>query len=843
MSTEVQKTPQLPLAHNEVPAKPRSGRTKRVYRCGHCARQFKRSEHCARHERVHSGEKPFDCSYCNRRYARKDLVKRHERSLHAEAYQAAHPSEFLSQPKVSTRDNNGTYSPRIVTLPQQSHPEPSPITPPAEKFALDMSVQTEQAENMHEIPNMMTPPLYGINETYFPHGSLGQKSPPASYTGNNKNVMPVIDSDESFEVFLVAHYNSVQLQSDLGTAIPTVQIADKPPHIIVDPFLLTKEDRDTQRAILEEEAYQAGLRMDDPLPIENEKFSEFQGITSSQFGTASDSFLFSELDEIWPRYSLDQGQSPSGQSPQIQREQFCELPKYNFDDCIHRKLCEDACFRMSSTDTATLLPSVSDLNRFFSGYLDCFHRHFPIIHLPSLDLTETPSPLIFAMCSIGAQYRLERRKAKNLFALAGTMSSYALRAGLPIAVGTPGPAPLWIMQTRVLLSLCGIFSGKTSVVMRTVENLGLFAIDYRLRRSLLSTPKSSRLDWEEWISRESSKRLLCGMFIVSNLISTTFGMNPGFSHTQDLEFEILDDERLWNARSPREWRGLRETRCTKPTITVRDAMAEVLNSQPDNQAHPHLISGFTMLLIMHAVNIHMWSLLQFTDITGLHTGVHAALLSSASATLSRCHQAVLSVRGGEDHGTTWSEAEGPLMFNCQALLRIAHIRLFTNIRAFNRLTLLSDNPDDIFLAVNSYAEAPQTRSSSLTEAVSKAYVGFLSPIKIGHLLVRKTAALSWSIEHAVAGWDAALFLTKWVHTLDKEAVFSPPDAEENAILQGLKQLLVEADSDYDGRGSLAAAIARVWSTFLSDVWVWGVTPKMGFILTQLALAYENDLRL
>lgn len=47
---------------------------KRTYTCRHCARVFKRSEHCARHERVHTQEKPFACAYCDRRYARKCVL-------------------------------------------------------------------------------------------------------------------------------------------------------------------------------------------------------------------------------------------------------------------------------------------------------------------------------------------------------------------------------------------------------------------------------------------------------------------------------------------------------------------------------------------------------------------------------------------------------------------------------------------------------------------------------------------------------------------------------------------------------------------------------------------------
>jgi hypothetical protein len=177
-------------------------------------------------------------------------------------------------------------------------------------------------------------------------------------------------------------------------------------------------------------------------------------------------------------FSLSENVPQSNQqNPRVQKEGHCELPDFKFNETIRQKIYEDARTRLPTGELVeALFPTVDDLNYFFSGYMQCFHRHFPILHLWSLDVKETPSPLLFAICSIGAQYRLSRQKAKNLFALAGTMSSYALRAGLPIVEGTPKPGPLWIMQTRVLLSLCGMFSGKTNVVMRTVENLGLFAI-------------------------------------------------------------------------------------------------------------------------------------------------------------------------------------------------------------------------------------------------------------------------------------------------------------------------------------------------------------------------------
>jgi hypothetical protein len=44
-----------------------------------------------------------------------------------------------------------------------------------------------------------------------------------------------------------------------------------------------------------------------------------------------------------------------------------------------------------------------------------------------------------------------------------------------------------------------------------------------------------------------------------------------------------------------------------------------------------------------------------------------------------------------------------------------------------------------------------------------------------------------------------------------------PDNDEERIIIQLKVHLGEMESDYDGVGSLAAAVAEAWSMFLNDV--------------------------
>ncbi|KAH0359707.1 hypothetical protein KCU65_g9802, partial [Aureobasidium melanogenum] len=66
--------------------------------------------------------------------------------------------------------------------------------------------------------------------------------------------------------------------------------------------------------------------------------------------------------------------------------------------------------------TAEMEPLLSsqDMQLFMKCYLVLFHRHCPVIHIPSLDLRVTPN-LVLAMCSIGALYRLRRKTAHDLW--------------------------------------------------------------------------------------------------------------------------------------------------------------------------------------------------------------------------------------------------------------------------------------------------------------------------------------------------------------------------------------------------------------------------------------------
>jgi hypothetical protein len=145
-------------------------------------------------------------------------------------------------------------------------------------------------------------------------------------------------------------------------------------------------------------------------------------------------------------------------------------------------------------DPAFRLPTATALQKCVRTYVDAFHVHLPIFHLHTMDLAQTPSPLVLAICAIGAQYRLERKVAAALYVKADQALAAVTDRGdrlhqiprlledwsRPSAASEertkPGRISLWTSQTRLLLAMFASFSGDLEVIFKALVHLGDFLI-------------------------------------------------------------------------------------------------------------------------------------------------------------------------------------------------------------------------------------------------------------------------------------------------------------------------------------------------------------------------------
>ena len=65
---------------------------KQVYTCGTCHKAFARKESLKKHERIHTGEKPYACKYCDYRSFQSSNLNTHIRTKHIAELVAGQPT-------------------------------------------------------------------------------------------------------------------------------------------------------------------------------------------------------------------------------------------------------------------------------------------------------------------------------------------------------------------------------------------------------------------------------------------------------------------------------------------------------------------------------------------------------------------------------------------------------------------------------------------------------------------------------------------------------------------------------------------------------------------------------
>lgn len=117
--------------------------------------------------------------------------------------------------------------------------------------------------------------------------------------------------------------------------------------------------------------------------------------------------------------STPKSQASSNGLPALHEDRQIYTPAA-LDESAYQSILNDISIRLTTTVESVQLPPARVCQSFLSSYTTNFHRHLPLIHLQSFSPRATPSPLILAMCSVGALYRLDRRRAKRLHELAAS---------------------------------------------------------------------------------------------------------------------------------------------------------------------------------------------------------------------------------------------------------------------------------------------------------------------------------------------------------------------------------------------------------------------------------------
>lgn len=253
-----------------------------------------------------------------------------------------------------------------------------------------------------------------------------------------------------------------------------------------------------------------------------------------------------------------------------------------------------------------------------------------------------------------------------------------------------------------------------------------------------------------------------------------YGMCPSLSMNNDVDIEMPCDEALWNAPTETKWREALQHTPPLQKISLREVVSRLLHG--DRHWHdPHselALSPYATQIVLHAASIQLWYKMQASAPERTAAGLTVTNDVSPSSTwdeitfaLTRCEAMLSPARNGQNR--QWDEKDQCALFSCVPVYRTNWMRACSGGILCNRMQLLYQSRREVLAVLEEYVEAEQPRNVFTGKTVSLALEEMQMHCGVGIRWVQKTGALTWNVDHAIAGWDTGKQVVSldWVHIL------------------------------------------------------------------------------
>ncbi|KAI8919205.1 fungal-specific transcription factor domain-containing protein [Powellomyces hirtus] len=200
--------------------------------------------------------------------------------------------------------------------------------------------------------------------------------------------------------------------------------------------------------------------------------------------------------------------------------------------------------------------SLRHMQLYVDLYWNCFHKHYPILHRPTFNSNETPSPVILSVILIGTFYS----KDSSAFDFA-VASNDRLRAVMLDSDSFGAQKPPWVLQTMILTEMFGkMMSTRPQHDMAHIFHGSLITMARRsciftpatMMQTLASQRESLEARWRAWIRTEQLKRLGLFAFMCDTLHAAIFGQTALMS-AFELHLSLPANEEIWEAPTAEQW--------------------------------------------------------------------------------------------------------------------------------------------------------------------------------------------------------------------------------------------------------------------------------------------------
>ncbi|KPM37404.1 hypothetical protein AK830_g9180 [Neonectria ditissima] len=891
--------PAMPLISPD-PGEPRQPKPKTLP-CKYCSKRFRRVEHVQRHERTHTKEKPFSCGWdrCGKTFGRRDLLVRHEKLVHLnEGNKDGNRPRKLSSNTSSTSHKTSVSDGQIDTEamslhhhavhrpqpiqqslsqpPPQFHPGSGP-PPPASSAPQDSRVPARPG---------------ACNLDLLSDAALASSGNPVQSANDLSHQHSPIDTRRKSYADTIVSYSD--RSRDEGPPLG--------PGYVPQPSAVPYDD---YNLFLDE--FSSSAHFLPPHFEPDQQMSMWSrtpgGIASQRRPSKSASLFPSRFPHMLPD-ARDSGDPSARGHDEASRPSSLRISVVDHT-VIKNRLDEFS----SVLPNDFVFPSRHTLTRFLEGYISGLHEHLPFLHLPTFSPVETAPELLLAILAVGAQYRFEnnrgyalwyaakavameqirRRRISEVHALLPTPAAYSPHSTRPspnttyrhsfasaqserpttqdthrepYSPNTP-QARIETIQAVLLLFVVGLWGVKT-ILHEALSLQSNLAILIREEGLVAEGSQSTVNDWETWIRLETATRTKLVAYSFFNLCSIAYNMPP-LLLTSELNLHLPQRGKLWRAETAWQWQDMRQS-TPIVDLTLHDAFSRLFGRT--NQGLPTHLSSFGSHVLIHALIQHIYLLKQTSFATGLPYDIHRTMkpedveeVTQALRVWQTSFEDQHQLRAAESGHFSVSDSieGGTLDFTATALLRLAYIRLYTDVSPSTAL----ETRDPLLVASALSRNPLLVRSLRLHRAVFQAIHALSMLVKAGVNYVARTKSAEWSIQHSLCNLECAILVSKWLLTLAAIGPNDPPVThEEKSLLEMVRRMLDEtefavpidpslsggnmessqmevATSDSTKLRQLASAVVRLWAETFKGSHIFDMVKVMGSSLDGYADLLEK----
>lgn len=260
-----------------------------------------------------------------------------------------------------------------------------------------------------------------------------------------------------------------------------------------------------------------------------------------------------------------------------------------------------------------------------------FQGHFPMIHIPTFNITLIYDGLLLAIICIGAVYSKRGISVDQVRMLIDRCFAAIDRNGAP-----PGPLEIEEVQGRYFLHVLATWHGhhyqrensrrQYGKVIQKARAVGLFqpltpenpgAAGFSIYHQLDDrTPNQHNWSWSAWLEQEKRNRVMFGIFLLNSAFVIFFNSPPQI-HPHEVRLPLPADDAAWEASDANECAnalGLNGEACIGGNVAGSRQVRQpefVVALQSLLQMHlefkPGTTNAYSKFILIHALHVHIWT--------------------------------------------------------------------------------------------------------------------------------------------------------------------------------------------------------------------------------------------